>query len=202
MTIKLNSLSRWHDLPNGSAILFEKGSSNGERRVRLHLNLENRTLFFIEDDNGPRFLAVAGPGLETIEFSHDGRFGIFAEAASGPVQYQTSEVEPTHAEVVDPAIFTRIANRRHRNPELEEIMYRMQMNMERRFAQQADEFEAALERRRKEEENGPAADIVKTNAPGATSAGEGGNVVPESEPVEPGSGENAGGADDGEQPGD
>lgn len=199
MTIKLNSLARWHDLEAGKAILFEKGSSNGERRIRLNLNLAGQTAFYIENEKGPRFLAVAGPGLETLEFSVAGTVGVFADEGSGPVQYQTSETEPTHAEVVDAAIFTKIANRRHRNPELEEVMYRMQMNMERRLAQQAGEIEAAFERRRNEEANGRPVEKVISNAPGATPQGEGGNLVPPQEPVVPEPGEASGGDNNVEQ---
>jgi len=199
MTIKLNSLSRWHELAEKNALMFEQGAANGERRIRLNLNLPRRMSFFIEDDAGSRFLASAGPGFETIEFSHFGKFAVFSEDDSGPIQYQTSETEPTHVEVVDAAIFTKIANRRHRNPEMEEMMYRMQLNMERRLAQQAGEIEAALERRRREEENGRAVEKVVSNAPGATGAGSGGDAVPAQEPVVSEPGQEAGGDNNVEQ---
>lgn len=203
MTIKLNSLARWHDLEPKQAILFSKGSTGSERRIRLNVNTAAQTAFYVENDEGPRFLCVAGPGLETIEFAVSGTVAVFADEGSGPVQYQTSEIEPTHAEVVDAAIFTKIATRRPRNPELEEMMYRMQMNIERRLAQQTGEMEAALERRRKEEENGRPAEIVVTHAPGATASGADGNALAgKTEAGEPKPGEKARGENDGEQSGD
>ena len=181
MTIKLNSLDRWNVLEAGHAILFENMSNGSERRIRLHLNLSRQTTFFVENEEGPRFLAVAGPGLETIEFGMAGRCAVIAEDGAGEVQYQTAEGEPTFVEIVDPVIFTKIATRRPRNPELEEIMYRMQINMEHRLAQQAGEFEAALERRRMEATNGRPAETVITDAPGAAANARGAAVQPQSE---------------------
>ena len=203
MTIKLNSLSRWFDLEPGNAIMFDKSSNEeDERRIRLNLNLADRTVFYVENSDGPRFLAVAGPGLETLEFAVAGAVGVFAEEGAGHVQYQTAELEPTHSEIVDGAIFTKIATRRPRNPELEEMMYRAELNMQRRFAQQAAEMEAAFERRRAEEANGRPAEVVVSNAPGATAASKSGDAVAEQKPVEPKPGEGSGGAVDGQQPGD
>ncbi|QCS37063.1 hypothetical protein [Tortoise microvirus 47] len=201
MTIRLNSLDRWKVLERGQAIMFDRTSSQTERRIRLHLNLAGQTTFYVENEEGPRFLAVAGPGLETIEFSAAGKFAVMADDAAGEVQYQTAEGEPTFAVVVDPVIFTRIANRRHRNPELEEIMYRMQTNMERRLAQQAGEMEAALARRLQEVENGRPAETVKTDAPGANPKPVS-QPAPEAQPVEQQSGEGSGSAGSGEPPSD
>ena len=199
MTIKLNSLDRWNALERGQAIIFEKQSNDSERRVRLHLNLAGQTTFYVENEDGPRFLCVAGPGLETVEFAIAGKVAVMADEAAGEVQYQTAEGEPTFATVVDPVIFTKIANRRHRNPELEEVMYRMQLNMERRLAQQASEIEAALERRRQEEENGRPTETVVSDAPGA-STGPSGAPVQSQEPPADGGGEGAGTGEGGGDP--
>lgn len=177
MVVKLNSLSRWLVLAADKAIVFD-GSDIAERRVRIDFNLEAATSFFIVDRDGVEsFLCSLPAGQETIEFSAAGTFSVYAEAGSGAVHYISADLEPTFSEVVDPVIFTKIANRRHRNPELEEMMFRMNQNLERRLAQQADEFEAALERRRLEEENGRSPETVVSNAPG-TVAGAGGAEVP------------------------
>ncbi len=169
MAIKLNSLSRWQVLAGDRAISFD-GSDVAERRVRINFNCEAVTSFYVEQDGRERFLCTLPPGLETVEFNFAGSFRVFAEDGSGAVLYQSADLEPTFSEIVDPVIFTRIANRRHRNPELEEIMYRMQANIERRLAQQAHELEAAFERRRKELENGRPAEIVVSDAPGAVAS--------------------------------
>ena len=202
MAIKLNALARWASLPHGKQLVLAGKPTGGDRRVRLSLNVGEATKVYVSDEGGEeRLLAVVQPGLETIEFSAPGRLHVHTDARDGAeVWIQTAETEPTFVEVVDPVVFTRIANRRHRNPELEEMMYRMQLNVERRIAATRDEMEAAYERRRKEEEHGRAAEIIKSDAPGAT-AGVGGEEVRPPEPVAPQPGESPGGEDGGEQPG-
>lgn len=199
MTIKLNSLARWAELGPKSGIVFE-GSDDGERRVRINFNLEAVTSFFIHQDDEQRFLTTLQPGLETLEFNAVGTFAVFPEENCGCVQYQSADLEPTFSEIIDPVIFTKIANRRHRNPELEEIMYRMQANMERRLSQQAGEFQAALDRRVKEEEHGRPAEIVKSDAPGAA-VNAGSAQVPAQVPATEKSGEAVKAAAGSEQPG-
>ncbi|WCK74270.1 hypothetical protein G6L96_025725 (plasmid) [Agrobacterium tumefaciens] len=176
MAVKLNSLSRWSELPSDKAIVFA-GSDLGERTVRLNLNLEAATSFFIGNDDEERFLVTMPAGVDTVEFSVAGTFRVYAEEGSGAVLYQSADLEPTYAEVVDPVIFTKIANRRHRNPELEEMMFRMNQNLERRLQQQAGELQAAFERRVREEENGRSPEIVVSHAPGAAS-GAGSEQIP------------------------
>lgn len=178
MTVKLNSLARWASLDRDKAIVFA-GSDVAERRVRINFNLEAVTAFYIDLDGEEAFLATMQPGLDTLEFNAPGTFRVYAESGSGVVQYQSADLEPTFAEVVDPVIFTRIANRRHRNPELEEMMYRMQLNADRRAAQQVDEVTAAFERRIREMENGRSAETVISAAPGASSASGGAQVPAE-----------------------
>lgn len=200
MVVKLNSLSRWSSLDSKKAILF-RGAADAERCVRIQFNLENVTTFYVgKDEMDADLLCTIGPGQETVEFYALGDFYVIAEKDAGMVKYQSADLEPTFSEVVDPVIFTKIANRRHRNPELEEVMFRMQENMERRLAQQAGEFEAALERRRTEEENGRSAETIVSNAPG-TSSGSGGGTVSEQKPDAEKSGEASGGGSGGEQQG-
>lgn len=164
MTVKLNSLSRWASLPSDEAIVFE-GSDVGERRVRINFNLEGVTAFFIGDEQGEDFLCTIGPGLETVEFNVSGAFKVYAEKGSGIVHYQSADLEPTHHEIPDPEIFTKLMKRRHRNPELEEMMFRMQSNIERRMAQQAGEMEAFYARKLKEVEDARATETVVAGTP-------------------------------------
>lgn len=170
MTVKLNSLARWANLDADQAIVFE-GTDVAERRVRINFNLEGVTSFFIGTDEAERFLCTIGPGLETVEFNTKGTFKVYAENGSGAVQYQSADLEPTFAVIPDPVIFTRIANRRHRNPELEEMMFRMNQNIERRLAAQAQEMEAVYARRLEAIANAtaqePAAPVVEP-APSGT----------------------------------
>lgn len=146
MTIKLYSLARWSRLNPRSAVVFD-GLEDHERRVRIELNVEAETRFYIEDTQGNvMFLCTVPPGIETVEFNTSGTFSLFPAEGSGEVYYQSADLEPTHIEIVDPETFTTIAERRQRNPELEEILYRTQLNMERRLAQQAAEMELMMQR--------------------------------------------------------
>ena len=197
MTVKLNSLSRWTRLDGSEAIAFDADGA-AERRVRLDFNLEGVTTLFIGDDDGESFLCTIGPGLETVEFNVAGAFKVYAEKGSGTVHYLATGQEPVATEVPDPVIFTRIATRRQRNPELEEMMYRMQANIERRMASQADELAAYYERRLTESENARAA---QTDDAG-TSPPAGGTEVPAQGAAGEKSGEASGAAAGSEQAGD
>ena len=206
MVVKLNSLSRWAALDPKQSIVFD-GSDIAERRVRIDFNLEAATSFFIVDRDGVEdFLCALPAGQETIEFSAAGKFSVYAEAGSGAVHYISADLEPTFSEVVDPVIFTKIANRRHRNPEVEEMMYRMQVNADRRAAQQVGELEAAFARRIKEMEHGRSSETVISHAPGAASGAGGAQVPaqgaagekPGETPPAPNAGEEQGGASGGQ----
>lgn len=202
MTIKLGSLSRWALFPQGALTLA--GREEGERRIRIQFNCEAETALYrvVEGVEDQQLVVVVGPGAETVEFVAAGEVGLIAVTREGAqVWYQTADTEPTHVEVLDPVIFTRIANRRHRNPEMEEMMFRMQQNMERRLAQTAGEIEAAFERRRREEEHGRSAEVIVTNAPGAAANGAGSEVRPQ-EPSASQSGLTPGSADGSQQTGD
>lgn len=199
MTIKLGSLSRWRPFMGHAVILG--GTPHRERQIRLHFNCESETAIYrvFADTDDQQLITVVPAGNETVEFHAAGEVRFIAVPISGTeVWYQTADIEPTYIEVDDPAIFTRIAARRHRNPELEEIMYRMQENMERRFAMQAHEFEAALQRRRDEEN----AKQQEQAEPPSSDAGSGGEEVRSQEPTDEQSGETFGGDTAGKQPGD
>lgn len=183
MTFKLHSLTRWSLLAPGAAIEVAEPSGDGDRRVRINVNVADQTTFYVETEDGPQLLGTIPPGQETFEFTAYGRVAVFAKEGSGEVYYQTSEQEPTHIVVVDPRIFTKIANRRHRNPELEEMMQKMQLNIDRRLERQAREFEAALARRQRELTHGLSNEVVKTNAPGATANNREGPVQFEKPPA-------------------
>ncbi len=114
-----------------------------------------------------------------------------SDAGEGEVLFWAADYEPAFVEVLDPEIFTKIAQRQTRNPELEEIMYRAQLNMERRFAAQEEEIEA-MRRRSLELEN--VVNAVKAK-PAGTDTKEVSVQKPASEVVS----DDTGGEDDSEQ---
>lgn len=142
--IKLHNLSRWLSLPADNAIEFCEVSP-GSRLIRLYLNVANAgTLAIVRDKAAPEFLAAVEPGLNLLEFHAAGAFKVLADAECGSVRYFTSEAECGHVVVNDPEIFTGIARRRERNPEMERLMFMMRQTIDARLAQQAAAFNEQL----------------------------------------------------------
>lgn len=88
------------------------------------------------------FVAHCMPGRDTIDFFVDGSFELFAEG--GPVYVYSNDSQQTELHVVAPEVFTRIANRRSRNPQLEIMMWQQRQNLERRFNQLAADTERRI----------------------------------------------------------
>lgn len=160
-TIKLDALPRWKKATKGE--LISLGASVDVRRVRLHVNADGPARVYLIEEWGLRFLAKID-GYNVVEFYAPGQVDMMVDPGDGEAFWHCAELEPTCIEIKDPAIFTEIAGRRRRNPELEEMMFRMQMNVERRIAMQRDEYEAQMNRLQKEIENGRAAPTLNQGA--------------------------------------
>ena len=127
--IKLGNLGRWVALPRGSKITFP---GQDVRRVRLTVNSPGVAKLYIIDDDGELHFLAAPNRLEEVEFSYAGDLVITTDADD--VSFLTAENEPEHIVIDDPEVFTEIATRAARNPELERMMYMQQLNAERRIA--------------------------------------------------------------------
>lgn len=88
------------------------------------------------------FLCACGAGRDTIDFAVDGPFSIIADGGEVHVYSQDSQQVELH--VPAPEIFTRIANRRARNPQFELMMWQQRQNMEQRFADLVAESERRI----------------------------------------------------------
>lgn len=190
MVVKLNSIARWLALDPKNGISFD-GEQDAERLFRIEFNCEAVTTFYVVQGKSERLLVTLQPGIETVEFYIAGDFTIFSDGGEGAVLFWCADYEPAFVEVVDPEIFTQIMTRQKRNPELEEMLYRAQLNMERRFAAQEEEI-AAMRARSEELEN-----VV--NAVKAKPAGNGSSDLSGEKPAGEGTGDDTGGEDDGEQ---
>lgn len=143
MVIRLHSLSRWKLLEAGKYIEI-----NGERdrKVRVEFNTEAPTrldLVWTEaEETEITFLAVI-LGMEVVEFHAPAGTAIVA-TSEGEVWYFTDEGEvvATDKEAVS---YTKIMNRRARNPQLEMMMFKMEQNMNARMALMEDEVAARIE---------------------------------------------------------
>lgn len=127
--INLKNLDRWSLVMPGTGVEFDRPEV---RTVRIELNAEMPAAISIVRDGGDVQYLCTASGLTLVEFAEGGRFEIIADA---PVWMYSAEFEKLTFTVPDPVIFTAIAQRRARNPELEYMMSVMQKNMDKRFAQ-------------------------------------------------------------------
>lgn len=142
-----------------------------------------------DPDRAVTFLGLA-KGRDRFEFGVEGPFELCCEGGSPMIYTVDSTDQSTH--VTAPVIFTRIANRRARNPQLELMQYQMRRNSELLYAQLQIESDRRLEAmERKLESYAPERNsgtpIVDPRLPVRRQPGEGG----------PG----PSGADEGESPG-
>lgn len=150
---RMFNLRKWTEVREGSALSFH---SERARIVKFELNSPGEVLLHIRypnaimrsDDAGHSFeLVPAGAtfflglvkGREALETFVEGQFDLLVEG--GTVYVFTADGDDVHAVVVEPVIFTRIAERRARNPELEAIERRMYLNQERRLAAQMEDMD-------------------------------------------------------------
>lgn len=102
------------------------------RDVRLELNTERPTrLGLLLEDKSERFLAVV-EGRDTVVFTIEGPCEVWP-SSDGEVWWYTVEMEAA-AIVSNAETYTKIAERRARNPDLELVARRMQQNADRRMA--------------------------------------------------------------------
>ncbi|MER9486827.1 hypothetical protein NKI50_12660 [Mesorhizobium sp. M0563] len=156
--IKLDSLSRWNRLEKGAVLTLP---GDAERRIRLNVNSPGiARLFLVTGDGEPVFLA-APERRDVVEFAHGGNVSITTE--DNDVFVYTAENEPTFSIIENAEVFTQIAERAARNPDMEHLLYLQQINMERRFAQLANDMES----RTRDAYDAGKATVVKSDAPGA-----------------------------------
>lgn len=173
MAIKLDDIASWKLVLNGEALMLA-GDTDDVRRVRIDLNVEDRTWIYVSSVDAvvkDQFLAAVGPGLETVEFYAAGDLAVSFVAASpdekgSQVWVYTAELDPNVAEVPDAVSFTEMHQRRARNPELEMMQLLARQN-ERRMDEKLAQMEAWMAER--DERNGNA---VQAPAP-AGSTGDG-----------------------------
>lgn len=126
--------------------------SERKRTVRVTVNAPHKTVLSIvpmgdggsiEDDVEPIYLATV-EGLETVEFTAEGPFGL---SADGDIYFKTPDGDHIHVVIPGAETFTRIAERRARNPELERLQQMLMANQERRMSAAINDLrqrEAAL----------------------------------------------------------
>lgn len=141
MALKIGNISRWNKLDVGNVLQF--GEANRVQRLRLEFNTSDATHLAVIDHKGAeRFLGVIN-GHEAVEFTTEGSVEILA-TTEGEVWWYSKDGDPEAMELVHEVPFTRVMQRRARNPELELMMYKMNQNIERRMQAMQAEVDARV----------------------------------------------------------
>lgn len=176
MTIQLMDLRKWQCLEDGNMVQFTK---KNPRVVRIDVNTPFKvTLWYAEENEDAKFLALV-EGRDRVEFAVDGPFDLTVEG--GDCWFYTVDGADFSMQAVDDRTFTRIAERRTRNPELDYMMQVMYQNMERRIQQTASDLERQHERREKARQRDierSAQDGRSADRPAGTSTNAGDKAVP------------------------
>lgn len=177
---RLGSLDKWFRLVEGEAAQF---TNERPRNVRIEVNAPVKVaLEYIdlrpETAGEVHFLALV-EGLDVIEF---GSFGPFQLAVgAGEVMLNTVDGIDVSRRVIGAQPFTKIVERRRRDPQMEYMFQKMQENMQFNLARQAAEYDALFTRRTAALE----AQLAATSAPSgagsvpapAENAGNGGTAT-------------------------
>lgn len=147
-TLDLTTLHKMRLLPKGkdNVHLPMDFYSSVRRPVQLDLNCSEPTSLVLERFNADgepvvqQFLAHVDGDL-SVKFIADGPFSVWA-TGDGDVWFYSFELESFAMPETAQEVFTTIAERQARNPELEAIEARMMMNFNRRMRQQEQEIQA------------------------------------------------------------
>lgn len=151
--IRLGSLTKWHRIASGEAVHFPgkktrtvivEVNSPGVATywVTLH-DKDQRTLKAQEAEEAQRtreevdysdYLVGTVRGRGSIEFSVTGSFDLYPDGCDEAYIYSHDNLKMVN-HVVAPLVYTRIANRRMRNPEQERIEWELKQN-QRRFLEE------------------------------------------------------------------
>lgn len=177
--VRLDALERWFPLPVGQVLTLP---GKAPRSIRLQVNCPDKARLFTVDQDGELVFLATAERRDRVDFLAAGDVKITTQDED--VFVFSSELEPTYSVVEAPAIFTKIATRAARNPQLEEMMYRMEANAARRQAALAAEL----------------AQQVKDAFNAGRAAGAAATQPVEQEPDEDGDGRSSGEADPAPEP--
>lgn len=137
---RIFNLRDWKTLREGQVMEFP---GDRPRKVRLEVNAPGHSALYVVYGGEPVFLANVF-GRDTIEFDSEGEFGLAVEGDGAGCFIFTADGDRIHTLVDEPVIFTKIAERRRRDPVIEMMRYEMRRNMEMMQQQQRAEIDALI----------------------------------------------------------
>lgn len=141
MVVRIHNLTRFQRLKPGEGFVI---GGLDRHKVRIEFNVDAPTAVTVQDGDDLFFVAEF-KGFEVVEFTAAPGATVFATSEGG-VWFFTNEGDLIARESLA-ASYTRLANRRARNPDLELMMFKQQQNqrrMEAVFAAQMAEMNAKL----------------------------------------------------------
>lgn len=188
MVVRIHNVSKWARLALGE-VLELPGAER--RKIRIEVNCPAPTrLDLVEGEGRLVFLCVV-QGYEVVEFTASGLVHVVPTGDDDMFYFTVDGGEDGASELVDAVSFTKIATRRTRNPELERMMWKMQQNTERRFAEQEAELAALRAATAEREANGREEPDDKAAAGDAGGEDAGAPEGAAAEPAAPGAGSGA-----------
>lgn len=139
---RLTNVDKWFILESGKTLNFENPLP---RKVRLEVNAEGDARLYYVDGNGETTFLALVRGRDVIEFYNHGEFGVMADGVD--VWLYTIDGEDVSFEIPEAETFTKLVERRTRNPEVEMMQYMMKQNMQAMLDAQRSEMEQLLNRR-------------------------------------------------------
>lgn len=143
MTIKLNDLSGWRELPADKALVL-RGNGGGARHIELRVNTDYPMRFTALEHGVEYFLAVVN-GTETIQFAAEGEVEVAAEG-EGVVWYKFDDGDVhayQHSEGY--RLFVKPMTEESRSPEMEALAEKLEERHQRKLQLQRDANEQLFE---------------------------------------------------------
>lgn len=137
MVVRIHNVGKWAMLKAGEVLELQ---GDRLRKIRLEVNCPAPTRFDVVEGEKLTFLAVV-VGHETLEFTASADAHVVPTSVE-EVWFFTNDGDQVAFDVPGAVSFTKVMNRRARNPEQEMIMFKMEQNMLRRMEAQSAEINA------------------------------------------------------------
>lgn len=143
-TVRLNAIDDWNKVGKGVEFIDTK-----TRKVRILLNVDGIASVFWKQGRKRKFVALV-QGLTAVEFDATGKGTIECDGAEA----WWRATEAAHRPVGEPGeSFAQPHEPRHRNPELELMLAKMQQNSDLRFKQMERMYERRISEVERKQEN-------------------------------------------------
>lgn len=136
--INLKDMTAWRPLETGEVLEYR---ARRPRPVKLEVNTDRPVALMIAlGAQAPQLLALV-EGRQTISFVVPGEYQLLHLTEGATVWCYSADGTVVHRPNLVEEAYTRIHQRKARDPEMEYMMYSMNKNLERRMAQHAAELE-------------------------------------------------------------